>query len=81
MTESDCVMTAHPSDFKPGQKVWFFGLKAKVLQSADHEHFTEHIEDAKFDLWAVPILVKGAQGITIAHVDDLMPREKGEDWI
>lgn len=65
---------AHPDDFHVGQKVWFHGLKAKVVTG-----FWKIQDD--YPLWAVPIQIKGAEGVTIAHVDDLIPRKKGEAWI
>lgn len=69
------------SDFKPGQKVWFHGLKAKVADEVTYEVLEEGIVASEWDLWAVPIIVKGGNTITIAHVDALIPRQKGEAWI
>lgn len=66
----------YPEDFEPGDKVYFHGLKAKVLESYSYGIFEEGIVESEWDLWAVPIQIKGAKTVTIAHVDDLVPRGK-----
>lgn len=65
-------MYEFPEDYAVGQKVWFHGLKAKVIG----ENFPEHVSESFFRLWAVPISIKNGNGITLAHVDDLTPRSK-----
>lgn len=75
------ALTPDPLDFEPGEKVWFHGLKAKVVSNYTYDVLLDSIELAEFGMWAVPIQIKGASTITIAHVDDLIPRKKGEAWI
>lgn len=65
-------MFEFPEDYESGQKVWFHGLKAKVVD----ESFRMHVSESFFRLWAVPISINGGNGITLAHVDDLKPRTK-----
>lgn len=64
-----------PSDFKPDQKVWFLGMKAKVQD----KELCEKVSGSYFAYWGVPISIK-ENGIysflTIAHVDQLEPRGK-----
>lgn len=81
MTEKEEEMIAFPEDFKPRQKVWFHGLKARVADKDTHEAFQDGIYESEWDFWAVPIVIKDSVTITIAHVDDLMPRKRGEAWI
>lgn len=66
------MMYENPEDYQHGQKVWFHGLKAKVID----ENFRRRVSESFFHLWAVPISIKGSSGITLAHVDDLKPRSK-----
>lgn len=58
-----------PNDFEPGDKVWFNGLKAKVVAGFDQVR-----ED--YPMWAVPIEINGSEFVTIAHVDALKARRK-----
>lgn len=58
-----------PSDFRTGDKVRFFGMKAKVI--AGFEDIRE-----MFPCWAVPIEIQETGFVTIAHVDQLTPRGK-----
>ena len=81
MTSLSYLRTPHPNDFEPGERVWFHGLKARVANSDTWAVFDEGIEANEWHLWAVPIVIKGASTITIAHVDDLIPRYKGETWL
>lgn len=81
MTYNFSNLVAYPEDFEPGEKVWFHGLKAKVANPDTWGIFDEGIVLNEWDLWAVPVVIKGASTITIAHVDDLIPRKKGEAWI
>lgn len=64
-----------PSDFHPGQKVWFLGMKAKVQD----EGLVDRVKDSYFKWWGVPISIK-QDGVyhflTIAHCDQLTPRGK-----
>lgn len=81
MTYSFSDLVLYPEDFEPGEKVWFHGLKAKVADNDSWRVFEEGIMESEWELWAVPIVIKGASTITIAHVDALIPRKKGEAWI
>lgn len=59
----------NPRDFRPGQKVWFYGLKAKV-------GYGFYGIREMYPSWAVPIVINGSVTVTIAHVDDLQRRGK-----
>lgn len=68
-------MRMYPEDFKPDQKVWFLGRKARVL-SSDDDIFRQRIKEMHWDFWAVPIHVGKSGMVCIAHVDDLTYRGK-----
>lgn len=56
-----------PSDFKPGDKVRFYGLKAVVVGGYTNLQ-------QMYPAWAVPIEIQRSGFATIAHVDLLSHR-------
>ncbi len=58
-----------PDDFAEGDKVWFLGLKAEVVEDI-------YGVRKSHPFWAVPIEIKGEFVVTIAHSNHLKPRGK-----
>jgi len=59
----------YPDTFQPGDKVWFFGKKAKVVEGFDQAR-------EFWPGWAVPIAFNDGEFVTVAHAGDLKRRGK-----